>query len=376
MSKRIYLDYNATTAMDRRVVDEWLAAEALGPSNPSSIHHYGQEARCLLAQARRDLAHPLGFASSELLFTASGTEALNWLLFGLCPPHAKGEILTSSLEHAAIQEPLKRLSQIGYQTRFLPCGESGRVEKEEVARAITDQTRLLCFMAVNNETGVETDLEGIAQVAEAHDLPLLVDGVCWLGKVPLTPLPQGVTAAAFSSHKVYGPKGVGLACLRGGKTPAPLIFGGHQEGGRRGGTENLSGILAFAKAVALCREEGEELLRIRALRDQLEEGIRALYPRVQVNGEGPRVGNTLNLAFPGIEGDALLMRLDLEGVAVSHGAACSSGSLEPSHVLLGMGLPLDRVRSSLRFSLGRWTTAQEIERTLDLLSQILPQLTT
>ena len=257
---------------------------------------------------------------------------------------------------------------------FLPTGVYGAVNPADVESSICSETCLITLMAVNNETGVLTDIEAIASIADFHGIPFVVDGVAWLGKEKIT-IPRGVSALFFSGHKFYAPKGIGFCFCRSSLKLEPLFLGGSQEFNHRAGTENVPSIVAMAEAIMLLESEQEIYIqRLRELRDLLESGLQSALPDVRVNGLGPRVSNTSNLAFMGVDGEALLMNLDLEGISVSHGSACSSGALEPSRILLAMGIPLTQVLSSIRFSIGQTTTQKEIERTIDVVVRIVNRL--
>ncbi|MBS0621612.1 MAG: cysteine desulfurase [Verrucomicrobia bacterium] len=343
----IYLDNNGTTKLDPRVVEVMCDEMEGGPSNPSSVHSFGQLARTKLTKARRQIAALMGVASSEIVFHSGGTEGLNTILY----PYAPASILSSSVEHSAVYQTIEG-------AHFLDPGPHGAITPEHLDKELHAGIKLICLMAANNETGVMSDLTGIAAVAGRWGLPLLVDGVALLGREPFV-VPPTVSAMCFSAHKFHGPKGVGFSILR--RPFPPLLKGGPQEGQRRAGTENLAGIMGMAEALRLQLEAKHEMRR---LRDRLEEGLKRIYPPLEVNGTGPRLCNTSNVAFMGLDGEGLMMRFDLAGVAVSHGSACSSGSLEPSRVLLNMGYSRERARSSLRFSLSRFTTEAEIDEAL------------
>ena len=347
----VYLDNNATTALDPRVLDAMLAD--LGPPlNPSSVHRWGQKAKVLLNQARTKISSYLGCIPSELIFTSGGSEGLNMLIRGL---YRGGKILTSPLEHSAVLKTLQDLPTI-----YTPA--------EDVEKAITPEVSLMVFSAVNGETGSRADLEHLAQVADFHRIPLIVDGVALLGRGQVKLYP-GVSAMAFSAHKLHGPKGVGAVFLAKNHRLNPLIRGGSQEHQLRAGTENLAGIIGFAKAVELI--DPTDFVKIEMLRDGFESKLDVL-----VNGSGSRICNVSNVAFDGIDGEALLMQLDQAGIAASHGSACSSGALEPSHVLQGLGYSQERIRSSIRFSLSRFTTQDEIDYVVKALSQLTVRMRT
>ncbi|TXI39248.1 MAG: cysteine desulfurase [Nitrosomonas sp.] len=366
MKHPIYLDNNATTPLDPHVLHAVVSCLKGHYGNPSSSHSFGREARILVDEARRSIASYLGVKPREVIFTSSGTEAINSVIRGICLGRLPGHIVTSSAEHSAVYHTVQEMERLGWQSTFLAPGSYGSVHADAVRSAITRQTALIAIMAVNNETGVKSDVEGIAAVAKEAGIPLLVDGVAWLGKESFS-IPTGVTAMAFSAHKVHGPKGTGLMLVRGREKLAPLISGGAQEFGLRAGTEDVAGIVGFAAAVELLRKElPESEAKICRLRDRFEEGIMASCHDVIVNGQGPRVANTSNLAFLGVDGESLLINLDQAGVAASHGSACSSGGLEPSRILINMGIPLEQTRSSIRFSLSRFTTDREIDMALEI----------
>lgn len=370
----IYLDNNGTTATDPRVIE--VVAEALQKwvANPSSTHRLGQEVRAQLIRARRSIAHYLDVHAHEILFCSGGTEALNITLRGLVDFEKKGHIITSSVEHPAVYKTVKDLESQGFTTTFLSPGPWGAIKADALRNVLRKETCLITLMAVNNETGVKADIEALAEVAQEAKVPFVVDGVAWMGKEDVI-VPDGVTALCFSGHKFHAPEGIGFFYLRQ-KTPLrPLCQGGGQEYGRRPGTENISGILGLAKAIELLQEELPEASeRMRALRDAFEEKICTALPEVTINGEGPRSCNTSNLAFHGIEGESLLMNLDLEGVAASHGSACQAGAVEPSRILLEMGCPREHAMSSVRFSLSRMTTKEEIERAADVIIHVVTSL--
>lgn len=376
MNPRIYLDNNAGTLVDPRIIAPLMHHLQNIPGNPSSVHSYGQEARAILTTARSTLADYLKAKSTEIVFTSSGTEALNMVIRGILADHPRGHLITSTVEHSAVDTTVKSLVARGCQATYLEPGLWGAVKPEAVKAAIRPDTRLIVLMAVNNETGIKTEIEPIAKIAKEAGIPFLVDAVSWLGKEPVF-IPEGVSAMCFSGYKFHAPKGIGFAYIRNTLKLTPLITGGDQEFGRRGGTENLAGILGVAEAIRLLdRELPEATQRMAKFRDKLERGLMQHLPGVSINGEGPRICNTSNLAFDGIEGETLLTKLDLEGIAVSHGSACSSGALEPSRILLNMGIPRQLAHSSIRFSLSRFTTEAEIDRTLEVVTRLVTRLKT
>ncbi|MBS0648350.1 MAG: cysteine desulfurase [Verrucomicrobia bacterium] len=364
---RIYLDNNATTALDPGVISAMQEVLTPIPFNSSSIHSFGQEAKKLLTGCRDTIAHALRVKPQELIFTSGGTEALNFLIRGF---YTSGcHIVTSNVEHPAVRETLASLAQA--KITYLPAGLWGAIQPHQLEEALTPETRLIVLMSANNITGVKTDIEAIAHIAHQRHIPLIVDGVQHLGKEPLH-IPQGVAGMAFSGHKLHGPTGVGFAFVRSGHKLSPQITGGSQEYGRRAGTENLPGIVGLAKAIELLSTELPAATeRMQRLRDRLTEGLMKSLGNIVVHGQGPRICNTVHIGFPGIDGETLLLQLDLNGIAASHGSACTSGGLEPSPILLNMQIPLSLARSSIRFSLSRNTTEQEIDTALELITQLV-----
>lgn len=366
----IYLDNNATTFLDPVVAKAIQSVLAGEYGNPSSLHQYGQAARGLLVQALKQTAVFFGVKEEEIIFTSGATEALNTLV--KAAPSGT-HIITSSLEHSAVLEPLKRS---GCPVTYLdPFPLMGAITPEQVQEAITANTSMIFLMAANNETGVRTDIEGIARLALEANIPLIVDGVSILGKETWK-MPEGVTAVCLSGHKIHAPAGVGCLIVRKQFKIKPLIIGGGQQKGLRGGTENLTGIVGFSAAIACMRGKmSEDVSRMRTLRDRFEEGILSALSDVVIHGyDQPRLCNTSNIAFLGVEGETLLMLLDLAGVAASHGAACSTGALEPSRVLLNMGIAISVARSSIRFSLSRFTTEAEIDKAIERVADAVCRL--
>lgn len=370
----IYLDNNATTPIDPRVLAVIEEDLRINFGNPSSTHSLGQESRKRLTQAKHFIANFFKVKPIELVFTSGGTEALNMVIRGLFQSNPSGHILTSSVEHSAVYATVKALESTGTNATFLSPGLWGAVTPDAVRAALRPDTRLIALMAVNNETGVKTDIESIAEIAREARIPFLVDGVGLLGKEPFT-IPAGVSAICFSGHKLHAPKGIGLAIIRKTLSIVPLITGGNQENGLRGGTENVTGIIALAKAIELLNQEFPEASqRMERLRNHFENTLMSQLSGVTVNGQGPRVVNTSDLSFKGLEGETLLAALDMEGVAASHGSACASGALEPSRILLNMGLSREAARSSVRFSLSRFTTQNEIDRAIEIIVRLVTKL--
>lgn len=339
------------------------------PANPSSVHWFGQKARNLLSTARQKAASFFKAKPEEIIFTSGGTESINLFLRGL-----KGHAITTSIEHSATYRTLQALESTGLDVTYLPVGLWGAPLPEQISDAIRPNTRAIVLSASNGETGVKIDLEAIAKIAETHHIPLFIDAVAYVGKESLS-FHRGIAGIALSGHKFHAPKGIGLLYLRSDIKLPPEITGGSQENSRRAGTENLSGILALAEALQILQEKQTEITSaISDLRGHLENGLLRAIPDLAIHGQGPRICNTSNIAFLGLDGETLLMQLDLAGIAVSHGSACSSGSLEPSRVLTHMGIDRKTARSSIRFSLSRMNTREEIDQTLDRTEQIVKKL--
>lgn len=372
----IYLDNNATTFVDDRVVDEMIHALKAEPGNPSSSHRYGQEAKKLLTRARQTVADFLGVPARDLIFTSGGTESINLAIQGILAA-SPGGVITTDLEHPAVYNTLRILETRGVPVQWLKPGIQGAATPELVRAAIRPDTRLIVLMAVNNETGIKTDIASIAALASEHSIPFVVDGVALVGKEAFV-IPPGVSAFCMSGHKVHAPKGVGALFLRKGVPFVPCWGGGPQERGRRPGTENVPGIVAMSKALSLCQEAlTKSVQQMTSLRDLLESTLQAAIPDLVVHGAGrPRICNTSNVGFQGVDAESLLIQLDLEGVAVSHGSACSSGALEPSRVLLNMGLSREEAASSLRISLSRMNTREEVLRAADIIIAVARRLHT
>ena len=359
---RIYLDHNATTPVDPRVAQAMVEALSIF-GNPSSIHWHGQQARAAIDEARGHVAALIGASAAEIVFTGSGTEADNAALRGLTArsPEGRRSIVISAIEHHAVLHAARALGKEGWTVRVVPSGASGQIDLGQLEDAVDDGTAVVALMLANNETGVVQPLAEAAALAARHSARLHCDAVQAGGKVPVDVNTLGADTLALSAHKLYGPKGVGALWVRRGTPMEALLRGGSQERNRRAGTENVPGIVGFGEAARLAKLEMEtESARLGALRDALESRLSAV-PGTRINGEGPRVPNTTNISFDAVEAESLLMALDLAGVSVSTGAACAAGAVEPSHVLRAMGLPAPRVQGSLRFSLGRGTTSEQIE---------------
>ncbi len=374
MNQKIYLDNNGSTFLDPAVRDLLISSLQLKMGNPSSIHSFGKEAKSELFRARDSIAHYLRVKPAELVFTSGGTENANMVLRGVFAEKPDGHLITSAVEHACVYSTAQILEKSGTSVTYLLPGTIGAVSPQAVKEAIRPNTSLIALMAVNNETGVKTDIEAIAKIADQHRIPFFVDGVALLGKEPFT-IHKGISAMSFSGHKIHAPQGTGVLFIRSGFKLQPIITGGEQEYGRRSGTENMLGILALAKAFELLKSNLTEASeRMMQLRDQFEKIILQRLPDVFINGDGPRTANVSNLAFSGIDGESLLIALDNAGLSASHGSACSSGASEPSRILVNMGLPSQIVLSSIRFSLSRFTTEGEIEQAVNLICSIVERM--
>jgi cysteine desulfurase len=413
----VYLDHNATTPVEPAVLDAMLPFLSGEFGNASSIHTFGQKARAAVETAREQVAALIGARPQEIVFTSGGTEADNHAIFGAVNPlvrwpfqrsanplddlgkctsiaHLK-HIVTTVVEHEAVLNTCQALEKAGVPVTYLPVDRDGRVDPEAVRRALSGaqlaprrsksdpmggpplQPRaLISIMHANNELGTLQPLEEIGRIAAEADAYLHTDAVQSAGKVPIDVNLLGVDLLSLSGHKLYAPKGIGALYVRGGTRLQQLLYGGHHQRGFRPGTENVPGIVGFGKAAKIARKSlTEDTARISALRDQLEQGLLQRLEDCRVNGGGaPRTPNTTNFTFQGIEGEALVIALDLKGLACSTGAACSSGAVEPSHVLTAIGLPAEQARASLRFSLGRHTTAAHIDFALQVIPATVAQL--
>jgi cysteine desulfurase len=377
---RIYLDYNATAPAAPEVQDAVARAMRDHFGNPSSVHAFGQQAKAALDEARGQVASLIGADPAEIVFTSGGTESDNLAIrgaFEALAPAGRRRIVTTGIEHEAVLNTVKALAARGADVVTVPAGRDGVVDLEAMAAAITPETALVSVMLANNEVGTIQPVEVVAAQCRQHGALLHTDAVQAAGKIPVSVRALGVDLLAISAHKFSGPKGVGALWIRRGVRLMSQATGGRQERNRRGGTENVPAIAGMGVAARLAREalSGGHLDAMRALRDRLEAGVLDSIEGTVVNGTADgRVPNTTNISFDGIEAESLLIALDLEGVAVSTGSACSSGTLEPSHVLKAMGLPQAFARNSLRFSLGPSTTADEIAFVLDVLPRLVSKL--
>jgi cysteine desulfurase len=373
---RIYLDHNATTPVRPEVVEAMAAALRDRWGNPSSTHAEGAAARAALERAREQVAALVGASPREVIFTSGATEANNAVLHGVLAGARLRHVVTTTIEHPSVEEPLRALERTGVAVTRVAVDRDGRIDPEAIAAALRDGTALVSVILANNETGVLQDAAKLAEVAHARGVPLHLDATQAVGKIPLDVVALGADLLSGTAHKLNGPKGAGFLVDRTRPGLPPFVQGGPQERRRRGGTENHAGSVGLGVACALASEELETRRRhVAALRDALWAGLEARLPGVRRNGSATHVlPNTLNVELPGVAGDVLLEALDLEGVAVSAGAACHSGSIEPSGVLLAMGRSAEQARASLRFSLGPSNTAAEIERVLELLPRLMARV--
>lgn len=374
----IYLDNNATTRPDDRVVEAMMPFIAERYANPSSVHNFGGAVRAAIDDARGRLAALLGCDASELVFTSGGTESDNAAVRGLMAARkGRDHLVVSAVEHAAVWDLAEWLEKAGRRVTRVPVDGAGRLDLDRLADAVdADATALVAVMHANNETGVLSPIDDVVALCRERGVPLVCDAVQTFGKLPLNLRELRAELVALSAHKFHGPKGTGLLYIRRGTRFRPWLIG-HQERRRRGGTENVAGIIGMARAAELAVEHLEdERTRVAALRDRLEAGLLAAVRDASVNG-GPdvsRLPNTTNISFPGCQSEALLIMLSENGVAASSGAACSSGSLEASHVLRAMGVPPSRAQGAIRFSLSRFNTQEEIDRAIELIPRLVERL--
>ncbi len=369
----IYLDYNATTPLCDAAREAMLPYLGRYFGNPSSVHAAGREARAAIDNARDKLGVLLRAKPGEIIFTGGATESCNLGVLGLARSSSSqgGHIISNKAEHHAVLHPLEHLEQHeGFEVTWLNVSESGMVDLDQLADSIRPDTRLVSIMTANNETGVIQPMREISQICRDRGVLLHSDMVQAFGKTDVDV--SLVDVASFAAHKFYGPKGTGFLCLRAGLPIQPIMFGGAHENQRRPGTENVAGIAGMAAAAEwILRDRETEQERRAQLRDQLWRGIADVFPDAQQNGDPThRLANTLNASFIGVDSETMLMALDLEGICASSGSACMVGSVRASHVLLAMGLPMERARSAIRLSLGKWTTAEEIAATGDALDRI------
>lgn len=377
--RRVYLDHSATTPVDPEVAAIMMTYYTEKYGNPSSVHGFGREAKQALEQARSQVAELIGATPKEITFTSGGTEADNLAILGTAEAlRKKGKhIITSCIEHHAVLETCEYLEKNGFDLTVIPVDEEGIISVDEVQKAIRPDTILISMMHANNEVGSIQPISEIGKLAKEHSIVFHVDAVQSLGKIPVNVEEMNVDLMTVSGHKIYGPKGVGALYVRKGVRIVPLIHGGGQERKRRSGTENTPGIIGFGKACELAGQQmADDAERQKKLRDKLMNGILDRIEYVKINGPvgEKRLPNNVNVSIRFVEGESLLLSLDMLGIAASSGSACTSGSLDPSHVLLGMGLVHETAHGSLRFSLGRQNTEEEIDYVLEQLPKIVERL--
>jgi cysteine desulfurase len=381
---KVYLDNSATTVVAPEVIEAMLPYFTDEMGNAQSVHSFGQRAKAGVEKARRQVGALINAAPGEIVFTSGGTEADNLAIRGIAEAHRDhgSHIITTRIEHPAVLATCEALESAGFRVTYLPVSREGLVSVDELRQAITDDSLLISVMLANNETGTIQPVEQIAGViADARargldHLHLHTDAVQAVGKTPVDVKLLGVDLLSLSGHKIHGPKGIGALYVRKGTRLAKQLYGGHHERDRRAGTENVPGIVGLGRAAELARTQlDERIARMRKLRDHLEQELIARFPGVRVNGDRQqRVPSVSNMSFEGVDGESLLIALDLKGIAVSTGSACASGSLEPSHVLQALGLTRDEVRGSLRISLGAYTTREEIDYALSGLAETVSRL--
>jgi cysteine desulfurase len=376
---RVYFDYNATTPPAPEVAETVARVTSEVFGNASSVHYFGQQAKAVIDDARSAMAALVGGDPSEVIFTSGGTEADNLAIRGVAEAlesTGRRHLIASAIEHEAVLNTLKHLARRGWRTTAIPVDASGVVSPDRVREAITDDTALVSVMHANNEIGTIQPIAEIAAVAHARGALMHTDAVQSMGKIAVDVRALDVDLLALSAHKFNGPKGAGALWVKRGTRMQPILTGGKHERNRRAGTENVPAIAGAGVAAQLAaRKLGAETARLAAMRDRLEEGILDAVPGTAVNGERDRrVPNTTNISFDRVEAESLLIALDLEGIAVSTGSACSSGTLEPSHVLRAMGFSAHRTQNSLRFSLGLFSTDEEVDRVLSVLPRVVAKL--
>jgi len=372
MNQKIYLDNNATTKLDLEVLKT--ITNEIEPLNPSSIHFFGRKAKNLLLDARKKIASFLKTKPENLIFTSGGTEAVNLAIRGLIKSNSNIHIIASKIDHASVYNTLKYLEKKSCEITYIEIDKYGATKPYQVQENIKENTKLIVITAVNSETGVKTNIKQIAKIAKENNIYLAIDGVSLLGKELFT-LHDGISTMAFSSHKIHGPKGVGLCYVNSKIQLNPLFLGGPQEYEKRAGTENLSGILGFAKAIELLNtylpKTTNDML---TLRNYFETSLLNSLEDISINGQGPRICNTSNICFKNVDAESLLILLDQNNILASYGSACSSGAMSVSRILLNMQISPKDARSSIRFSFSRYTTKEEIDKALLIIINLVKKL--
>ena len=376
MSRRVYLDYNASTPVHPEVLAEMLPYFSDVYGNPSSIHGFGRDAREGLDLARERVAKFLKVASQDIVFTSGGTESDNFAVKGLALAKGKGHLITSQVEHHAVLRACRALEAQGFGLTCVGVDEHGMVDPDEVRRAIRPDTLVISIMHANSEVGTLQPIEAIGRIAREHGIPFHVDAVQTFGKLPIDLDALGIDMLSFSAHKIYGPKGAAGLYIRKGTKMVAVQHGGEHERRRRAGTENVAGIVGLGKAVEVrARDMGAEAERLTSLRDRLWNGIRERVPDVRLSGHpAKRLPGTASLLFRHVESESIVLGLDLKGIGVSAGSACTSGNVEPSHVLVAMGVAVDWAIGAVRCSLGRSTSADDIEYVVECVEPLVRKL--
>jgi cysteine desulfurase len=376
MNRRVYLDHNASTPVHPEVLEAMLPYFSDRYGNPSSIHGFGRDAREGLDGARERVAHFLGVGKEEIVFTSGGTESDNMAIKGIAAARGRGHLVTSAVEHHAVLRTCEALEKLGFTVTVVPVDGYGMVDPDAVRRALRPDTILVSIMHANSEVGTIQPAGEIGRITGERGIPFHVDGVQTFGKIPVNLDALGIDLFSFSSHKIYGPKGAAGLYIRKGTKMASVQHGGEHERRRRAGTENVPGIVGLGKAVEVrARDMAAEEGRVRALRDRLWEGLSARVPEVRLNGHPTeRLPGTCNVCFRNVESESIVLGLDLKGIGVSAGSACTSGNVEPSHVLVAMGVPLDWAMGTVRCSLGRSTTAEDIDYVVDSVEPLAGKL--
>jgi cysteine desulfurase len=376
MNRRVYLDHNASTPVHPEVIAAMLPYFGERFGNPSSVHAFGREAREGLDTAREQIASFLGVGKDEIVFTSGGTESDNLAIKGVAMARGKGHIVTSQIEHHAVLRTCQNLETLGFEVTYVPVDGHGMVDPDEVRRSLRPDTILFSIMHANSEVGTVEPVREIGRIAKERGIAFHVDAVQTFGKLPIDVDGFGIDLLSFSSHKIYGPKGVAGLFIRKGTRMVSIQHGGEHERRRRAGTENVAGIVGFGKAVEVrAREMADEAVRLTALRNRLWEGISRRVPEVRLNGHPTeRLPGTCNMCFRHVESESIVLGLDLKGIGVSAGSACTSGNVEPSYVLVAMGVPVDWAMGAVRCSLGRGTTAEDIDYVIEAAAPLVQKL--
>ena len=378
MNRRVYLDHNASTPVHPEVLQAMLPYFSERYGNPSSVHGFGRESREGIDAAREQIAAFLKVSKDEIVFTSGGTESDNLGIKGVAAARRAGHVITSQIEHHAVLRTVQTLEQEGFTATYLPVDGDGMVNPDDVRAALRPDTIVVSLMGANSEVGTLQPIREIGRITREAGVPLHVDGVQTFGKVPIDVEASGIDLLSFSGHKIYGPKGVAGLYIRKGTKMASIQHGGEHERRRRAGTENVAGIVGLGKAAEIrAREMGEEATRLTALRDRLWQGVREGVGEVRLNGHPTqRLPGTCNMCFRNVESESIVLGLDLKGIGVSAGSACTSGNVEPSYVLVAMGIPLDWAMGSVRSSLGHATSAEDIDYVIESIVPLVAKLRT